>query len=59
MVQSVLHPQVNDNIYPTHDRKKKCRKELGKCCSFTSELAQQVYDRNTVSTGLMLGALDF
>jgi len=41
---------VNGNIYPASDKKKKCRMELGKFCSSPSELAQQAYDINTVST---------
>lgn len=29
MVQCVLHPQVNDNIYPAHDREKKAERNQG------------------------------
>lgn len=57
MLQSVRHPQVNDNIYPTHDRGKKCRKELVKFCSSHSELAQQAYDGNAVSSAPDAGCI--
>lgn len=45
MVQRVLHPQVNDNIYPAHDREKKGRKELGK---FSAPSLQSLLSKHTV-----------